>query len=699
MSQVGNLPFLRITLPFAIGIASYDLLDYRQMPWYAIVAGLACFIVFSMFVTRIFPLPEWRFRWITGLLILIILGLAGYLRYSLFDSTMEADSGLIASVKDKKVASVCVVQQSPVKKTNSFAALINVIAFEDSGNIHPVSTTPVMAYFSKNSIVECLLPGDTISIYASINRISGSGNPSAFDYGRFMRRKGVVLSVYLDSLSWVKISDGKPGLISSWVISIRKSIYHSINTSNLQELNKGLALALMIGVKEDLDQEVNRSFATAGAIHVLCVSGLHVGIIYMLVTYLFGYLQRIRKWGRPLFIIIGLVAIWSYALVTGLPPSVNRASVMFSFMLAGRLLQRKNNSINSVLASAFILLINEPPLIFNIGFQLSYLAVTGIITMFPALSVFWVPKNRIAVKVRDLVVVSICAQLFTFPVAVSVFNVFPNYFILTNLLVIPITGIIIYSGVLFLSLPLINLHHWVELLFDSLLSLMRWLVGLVDSMPGSSSDGIFLSSAQVWLILFAIFAALFWLRSEGNKFLIVCLISLAAFSILRIDHSRLISNQSGIIIYNVKKASVTDLISSGAMTTVVNHDTVAEKDLDFAAKAFRIKSGVYKRADENGTAVAHPKKITIAKHPLGDILFVNVLPKHSDSILNCRIAIPGSGLYPDKRVFQQVSAGKWVIDGSINRFRALQWQELAEECGVEMWNTTTQGALFITASR
>ena len=696
MSQVGNLPFLRITIPFAVGAALYDKLGFQPAPVYVWAIALVMFLLFTLIVLRMIPLPSYRMRWLTGALVVVLLIFAGYAAWSLRDPVNQAGGQLKElAVSGDKLALIGVLEQTPERKTNSWASTMRLLACHSSRDSSTFEVSDkIMVYFARGQDSLTLLnPGDTLCLFARINSFRKSGNPEAFDYARFMRRKGITMSVYLDSLNWTRTGSGKQGL-ASMIGEARKSIYTTVNSSALNEENKGLALAILIGVKNELDEDVNRSFATAGAIHVLCVSGLHVGIIFMMVNMLFGYLKRFRRWGKPLFLLLGLTAIWSYAMITGLPPSVNRASVMFSFMLTGKMMKRKNNSMNSVAASAFILLLNEPALIFNIGFQLSYLAVTGIITMFPELSKIWVPGNRVLLKIRDLALVSICAQLFTFPVAVSTFNIFPNYFILTNLLVIPITGFVIYSGIFFLVVKIMPVHLWLEYLFDLMLSLMRWLVALVDMLPGSSTDGIALSSMQVWLLLSAIFAVLLWIKGEGKRLFLVAIVSLLICVAINIDHSVKQNTQSAIVFYEVKRAGVTDLIAGKNRLTITTHDSVPERDVVFAAKSFRIKAGVYSEKSINSELVIKDRSLTLAEHPLGAILFVNSIP---DDICNveCRIAVIGSRLYPDSLLFNRISAEIWVVDGSMGTYRAGQWQKLAESSGRRFWNISEQGALQI----
>jgi competence protein ComEC len=696
MSQVATVPFIRLSIPFGAGIALYDAFGYRTLPEMIGLGFFVLLIVFSLFVLKLIPLPPYRFRFLTGILIFILITIAGYQHYALIDRTdPDTLSWLALKPEPGQVVALAIAEQTPEKKARTYAARLRVVGVIDSGLVYRSVHLPVMAFFASDTSVERIFSGDTLLISGQLNLVPAPLNPATFNYQKYLRRKGISYSIYLDSGQWELNGKGNPGFVRRTTHQIRKYIHQVVHHSALQEENKGLALALLIGLKDDLDPEVSQEFSGAGAVHVLCVSGLHVGVIYLMIIVLFGFLRKIRKYGHILFFAIGIAGIWSYAMVAGLPPSVNRASVMFSFMLLGKLFRRKNISMNGVAASAFLLMFEQPGVIFHVGFQLSYLAVIGIITMFPPLSQIWMPGNRWLVKIRDLILVSFCAQLFTFPVAVSLFHTFPNYFLLTNLLIIPVTGVVIYAGVAFLTIQMMPLHQIAEVVFDWLLSLMRMMVGFVDGLPGSSTNHITISNPQVWIIMISIFALLFWMQREGRRFLLVSLagVLIAVAMGLANQHQHL--RQESVIVYHLKRASVVDIMQGFARTTFQGSDSIPDRDLAFSTEGFRLKSGVMRNHQLISTNLIPRDTLIIVKNASVKFLFVNGLPYPGDQKLRVDYALISGSLYPDSSFFDSIDAATWIVDGSVPFWKVQKWKLLAVEHRQTLWDTAIQGACLI----
>ncbi len=690
MTSLSQIPFFRITIPFAIGTGLYEYLGYQQPGVWFFVVMILSMLIISMFILQVVPMPSYTHRWISGLPLIIILLMLGFLRYSMYEnldrSTREWLSG---SNCRGDLVGVAVLEEIPRRKTKSLAAELSIVGISDESGVCRGGGFFVMGYFPDDSSTATLGKGDTLLIKYTISGVESGGNPGGFDYGKYLRRKGIHHTAWLGDGNWKLLSQGKQGVLSSLTHNARSAICTRINSSGLDPANKGLALALLIGIKDELDPEVNRSFSEAGAIHVLCVSGLHVGIIFIMVSAILGYLRKIPRWGKPVFFCTGIIAIWGYAMVTGMPPSVNRASVMFSFMLAGKLTMRKTPPMNSVFASAFILLLDEPPVLFNAGFQLSYLAVTGIITLHPIIASLWSPGNKIMIKIRDLLSVSFCAQLFTFPVALKIFGIFPNYFLLTNLLVIPVTGFVIYTGVLYVALPIESISPFTEIIFNTMLTFMRFLVGIVDGLPGSVTADIYLSQMQMWMLLLCVFTVMLWVNGEGRKFLHLSIFVLMIFFAYTTYHAYSVSKLNEVVFYQVKRSGVTDFVSQGRLISVHSNDTIPERYIAFAAQGYRLMVGVSSVCTGNPDVVLHDGTLTIVTHPAGKVLFINGLPEKSDKRISCKVAVIGSSLRPATDIFSLVDAEIWLVDGSMPLWKAGRWMEMAE--GKVVRNTAIQG--------
>lgn len=325
-------------------------------------------------------------------------------------------------------------------------------------------------------------------------------NPGEFDYRGYLVYNRIHHQHFIRD-QFVLIGHRPPNWFVSKASFLRNKSINVINSFIAEESVRGIVLALVLGVKDDLQDDVIQAFSATGAMHVLAVSGLHVGIIYAIIFLLlkrFGISKPKYKYWRAL---ISILVLWCYALLTGLSPSVLRAVTMFSFISVGQALSRHTNIYNTLAASALVLLLYNPYLIMSVGFQLSYLAVFGIVYLQPRLYALIEVNHWLLDKVWAITCVSIAAQLATAPLSILYFHQFPSYFLLSNLFIIPAAFIILISGLLLLStsfiLPLASALGW---LMTKFILLVNGLVFWVSQLPRSTVRGIYISIFDTWLI-------------------------------------------------------------------------------------------------------------------------------------------------------------------------------------------------------
>jgi len=351
-----------------------------------------------------------------------------------------------------------------------------------------------------------------------------------------------------------------------------------------------------MALREKLGDEIKQSYRVSGAVHILAISGLHVGILYIVLFYSLSFLKR-RPWGKIVFVLVIMTALWFFALLTGLSPSVLRASTMFSFVLIGQTLSRYSNVYNSLAISAFILLFINPLLIFNVGFQLSYCAVLGIVILQPRLhnnlmrSRLWLVD-----KISGLVAVSIAAQLATFPLSLYYFHQFPVYFWLTNIIVIPLATLILYFGFLFFIFsfqPLIA--GFLGKLQAIFISGMNISVETIREFPLSIIDGINISETES-LILYCIviFTSLLFIRKKGAFFLPVLGSILLLLSINLYQLNRVLRQKSAVL-YNIKGVTAINFINGRTSFLIYDAgEKNIENQLNYYTENHMIASGIRK---------------------------------------------------------------------------------------------------------
>jgi competence protein ComEC len=296
---------------------------------------------------------------------------------------------------------------------------------------------------------------DRMLISAPLQTLPAPLNPHQFNYRTFMQNRGVLNQVQLKAENFEILDSGKNS-IKGWAASSRAEIVKNLKENNFRQEELGIIQALLLGQRQDISEEIYNNYAAAGVIHILAVSGLHVGIILWLLHRLFSPLERKKK-GRVIKTFILIVLLWLFALLAGLSPSVVRAVTMFSFVAVGLQIKRRTSVMNTLFMSMMVLLLVRPQFIFEVGFQLSYLAVFSIVLLQPMLYKLLEPKNQLIKYFWGLLTVTIAAQAGVLPLSLFYFHQFPGLFFISNLVILPFMGLILALGIVVMILALLNL--------------------------------------------------------------------------------------------------------------------------------------------------------------------------------------------------------------------------------------------------
>ena len=394
---------------------------------------------------------------------------------------------------DEKGAYLGEVQRFDVAKPNSAENLIEIIAVKGNQGWRKHAGLVLVYHKSERP----LQPGQVIWIPKKPEEIPGPIFPNEFDYRQFLARKGIHHRQFLGK-DFVYVDSTRQQGLKFAVARLRQQFAEVIDTHMQQPESKQIALALLLGQKESLDKDIKQAYSETGTLHILAVSGLHVGIIYSI---LLLPLAAFRQ-GHPLrqgYLVLVVALIWVYAAMTGFSPSVIRAAAMFSLFTAGQMRKRRPSVWNILAFSALLMLAMDPDVRLDLGFQLSYLAVAGIVGLQPIILRLWQPKNRVSEYIWQMASVTLAAQLVTTPLTIHYFHTFPSYFLLANLLVVPLSYVILCVGVPFLLLAWIP---WLGGLLGKLMDLLLWIQNQltfgVQALPGGTINGLFLPFIGMW---------------------------------------------------------------------------------------------------------------------------------------------------------------------------------------------------------
>ncbi len=395
-------------------------------------------------------------------------------------------------------------------------------------------TGDLLLLIAKDPIALGIEVDEQLLIASDFQELPTPKNPYQFDYAAYLNQLGIYHQLRLTNGEIIKKFKGKSTL-RGIAFSIRKKINNRLIENGFNGNPLALINALLLGQRQEISQEVYSDFAAAGAVHILAVSGLHVGIIMLILQFFFKPLERLPK-GKTLKICCVVLCLWIFAVIAGLSPSVLRAVTMFSFLTYAMESNRETSTFNTLLASAFLLLTLNPNLIFHIGFQMSYLAVFAIIWINPMLQKLYRPKTFIDRKLWEITTVSFSAQLGVSVLSIYYFNHFPGLFFITNLVVLPFLGLILGLGVLIIflavikGLPAIFVEGYSALL-EGLVSFISWAA----SQRSFYFDELSFSKPEVILLyLFIITGILVLQKFSGKHFIyfLTCIICLQLVFIL-----------------------------------------------------------------------------------------------------------------------------------------------------------------------
>ena len=357
--------------------------------------------------------------------------------------------------------------------------------------------------------------GDVLLVQTRVERGDTLGT---FDYGHYLRMQGIVGSAWAYRKNWQVIGHQDIDGLRSKAEKCQRWLHEQYKRLGLKEAEWGILSALTLGYREELDKDVQQSFSTAGAMHILAVSGLHTGIVWGMIVWLLtlgGLLKpkyEQRVWQCSLSVIT-LVVLWIYAFITGLSPSVMRSALMVTFVEIGWLLRREVSSINSLAAAAVVILLINPLALWSVSFQLSFAAIMAILFVAQRMQERVVLHNPVGQYIGGLLIVSIAAQIGTLPLTLYYFGQTSNYFALTNLVVIPAAFILLVLGIGTLAMSWCVVGEWLGEATQWCTYGLRMFVEKIEGLPYSTTH-IELSTLSMGFCYAAIICALMMMRSE-----------------------------------------------------------------------------------------------------------------------------------------------------------------------------------------
>ncbi|SHI93372.1 competence protein ComEC [Arenibacter nanhaiticus] len=427
---------------------------------------------------------------------------------------------------------------------------------------------------NRDSTGNALLVDDEIIAYSALTPLSSPLNPLQFNYKKYAEGLGIYHRLKISAVQFAK-KDTPSKTLMGIAARARNHLIGKLREHPFGREELGVIQALLLGERNDLSQETNTHYKDAGAFHILALSGLHIGILLGLLHFLLKPLELLPK-GKTIKLFIIVLCLWNFAFLAGLSASIIRAVTMFSFVAYALYLNRPTSNFNVLaLSLLFILLLINPMLLFQVGFQLSYAAVFSIVLIFPKLQEFWTPKNWFLKKGWELLSVSIAAQLGVLPISLFYFHQFPGLFFVSNLIVVPFLAFILGMGILLLILVVFDiLPSFLALGYNSIIKSMNWVIGQIAQQELFLFKNIYFDAVQLVLSFVIIISMGLLFAKASFKRVLMCFLGILCFQLWWYYVSLELYKTETILIAHIPRSSAI-LYQSGNSLSVFHRDSLA----------------------------------------------------------------------------------------------------------------------------
>lgn len=683
-------PFIRLLLPLVAGII---LQWYVQFPAVVIITAIISFSVsFCLFL--LLPVAV-RFKWqaLQGFIIHLLIISFGLLLT--WQKDIRHNNNWYGNYYKDSSFLIVRIDEPLIEKNKSFKAEGYVESVIKKDTNIPCKGK-LLLYFSKDGFTRQLNYGDRILIHKNPQLIRNSGNPGAFNYQRYAAFHQIFHHVFLKEKDWKKLQviSEKTSRLQQLIFTARDyvlSVLRKRMEAGKDEL--GIAEALLIGYTNDLDKDLVQAYSNTGVVHIIAISGMHLGLIYVMLVWLFAKIPVVNR-SKILQVVLILGCLWLFSLITGAAASVLRSAVMFTFIALGKNFFRQTSVYNSLAASAFVMLCFNPYFLWDVGFQLSYLAVGGIIAFQkPIYNCFYI-KNKWLNKVWQLMAISLAAQLLTFPVCIYYFHQFPNLFLITNIIAVPLSGIILYAEIALIAfswVPFVGVY--IGKLVSGLVWMMNKIILWINERSFAVWDKIPATVLSTWLLYAVVIGLSVWLISKNKKYVQPALLCFFAFVLLHTYNRWQTLNQQKIIVYNVPRYQAIDFVN-GTNYQFVGDSVLLEDGLlqNFHLKPGRIALQLNKRKDPVEGFSQHEmfyqfqrKRIMIVDRPIS----IAATEKKINIDL---VIISGNPKLSISQLAQAINCNRFIFDASNPLWKIEKWQKECKALQLSSHAVSADGA-------
>jgi competence protein ComEC len=674
-----RIPFIRITIPAAIGIVFHEF-------WPIHVYLPIALVCISFAIIGLSTLPFWGMKslvvahnqWV-GLSIIVCFFSVAYL-YAYIRSSPKPYWD-----ENKEMVMRIRLLDSPQKRERSYRVEAEMLDYLVD-DVFMVSNGKMLLYFSKETDCESWKPNDELILAAKLNSIDPPKNPGEFDLAAYNKRKGIYYRAFIQPNQVLSYSpddgfsiNGLTYRAEQYLLALSAKHFNSPS-------EKALSDALVLGYQDDLDEETVTRFSKSGTSHVLAVSGLHIGILWLVVDKLLFFLNpyKTTRWIK-FFLSLGI--LWAYALLTGLSPSVMRAAVMFSCFAAGGILKQRHSSLNILFVSSFIQMLINPMVLFNAGFQLSYSAVAGILIFYPPIKDAIYFHNKSVRLLWEVVALTLAAQMITTPISLYWFGQFPVWFIFSNLPLVPLSSLALIFGLAAYALD------WLPFVGELLFHLFILSIKLMDALAAFFGDlpyGLLYLRIDLWdaFLLYVLMATISLFLVKRNPIWFKASLAVVCIYLSNMLMNELnFSSSNKWVMYHLKQGTVLRYYS-GHEVEEFRSDKVDRKSYSFSVKpsdkVFQVRNKIEIIPEDNFFSIGNKKVVLLRdKH----------LQPEIEHPVSCDWVVMESMKYIDFNRLQQNFVFNKLIIGSGNSYSSRKfWKKECIKRNIPFYDVAESGA-------
>ncbi|PHS68482.1 MAG: competence protein [Flavobacterium sp.] len=642
------------------------------LPFYMFTA-----LIFSLFIAWLLARKQLFQNVIFGIITYTCFFFLGIISYQIRLPELQ-ENHYSKSISITSEVNVFQLKVKEVLKTDTYnhKYIAEVIAINQSK-----SKGKILLNIKKDSLKSSLTIDDVILISSSLHLINSPLNPHQFDYAKYMKTLGVYHQLRITSIDVLHKSEGKSTLRGT-AEKARNLIINKLKDSPITPDELSIIQALILGQRKDISKEMYSDYAAAGAIHILAVSGLHVGIVFFILQFVFSPFTYFRK-GKIIIPILIIIFLWGFAFITGLSPSVVRAVTMFSFFAFAKMINRDSNSINTMFLSYFVLLLMNPMWLFHVGFQLSYLAVFFILWILPMFNRMYYPTNYFLKKGWGIFTVTIAAQIGIIPLSLFYFHQFPGLFFLTNIVILPFLGIVLGFGIFVIILALLNvLPGWIAISYTYIIKGLNGFVNWIANQESFLIQDIHFTSAKaIFSYVFIIFTLLIW-KNKKPKYILYSLASLVILiSVIGFGDYSNSGNQ--LIVFQKSRQTLIGY-KNGSKLKLFKSDTSKNYKDSYPLKGYRVSNGIDNYSEEKlPQIVSYNDKTILILDSLG------IYPKNRNIDMVLLSLSPKVNL---ERLIDSLHPKLIIANGNNYTSYVKRWQQTCKEKKLPFHYTGKEGA-------